>query len=62
MFHTGVHIHTHPYVHVYLKVSGTTPFLLLASFIWLHQVLVVTCGIFNCVMQTLSWGTWDLIS
>ena len=31
--------------------------------IWLHQVLVVTCGIFNlhCNRQTFSCGMWNLV-
>lgn len=28
---------------------------------WLYRVLVAVCRIFSCSMQTLSWGTWDLI-
>jgi len=30
-------------------------------FMWLHQVLVVACGIFTCSVQTLSCGMWDLV-
>ena len=29
--------------------------------IWLHWVLVETCQIFSCSMQTLSCVTWDLV-
>ena len=29
-------------------------------FIWLHQVLFATCGIFSSSMWTLSWDIWDL--
>ena len=32
-------------------------------FIWLHQVLAVTCrDFFRCGIGTLSCSTWDLIS
>ena len=40
------------------------------SFIWLHQILVVACGIFelrfgmqdlSCSILTLSCGMWDLV-
>ena len=30
-------------------------------FIWLHQVLAATHGIFSCDMCTLSYSMWDLV-
>ena len=29
--------------------------------IWLHLILAVACGIFNCGMPALSFGIWDLV-
>ena len=46
------------------SVSHFFFFLTFASLlIWLHQVLVVTCGIFDlrCNRQTFSCGMWDLV-
>ena len=37
------------------------PLFFIVLFIWLHQALIVTCGIFSCSMRTLSCGLWDLI-
>ena len=30
-------------------------------FIYLHQVLVATCGIFSCAMRPLSCAMWGLV-
>ena len=51
------------------RLQNSFFFLIIYLFIWLFQILIAACGIFDllcglfsCSMQILSYNMWDLIS
>ena len=50
----------------FIRAKTLVLFLIFITFlfilsIWLHLILAVACGIFNCGMPALSFGMWDLV-
>lgn len=57
---------SHPFTHTFMRfLAHRLPFfsfnIYLLFMCWLLRVLVVAHGIFNCSIQTLSCGMWDLV-